>query len=168
MGLVFKSFLIVLLILLVFALIEFTFGTGLFTSFLMERTEKLFYVFELENNYKTKVSIIEQKSTSGLFYGITADNLEFGIISPGSVSKRFLNLENDDEIDYKILLVVTGNISPMVKFDKNDFILHEDESTEVTVSLDASLALKLGNYTGEVSVVSKRPRFLFLNSLMED
>ena len=167
MGLVFKSFLIVILILLVFALIELTFGTGLFTNFLVEKTEKLFYVFELENKYETKVSIIEQQNTSELHLGITADNLEFGVMPPGSVSKRFLNLANDDEIDYKILLIVKGNISSMVKFDKNDFILHKGEYAKVTVSLDSSIALTTGNYTGEVSVVSKRPRLLFLSNLME-
>ena len=157
MGLVFKSFLIVTLILLVFALIELTF-----------KTEKLFYVFELENKYETKVTIIEQKNTSELFLGMTADNLEFGVIPCGVVSKRYVDLANDDEIDYKILLTVTGNISPMVKFNKNDFILDKGENSQVTVSLDSSLASSPGNYTGTVSVISKRPKLLLLNNFMEN
>lgn len=86
---------------------------------------------------------------------------------PGSVSYRFLNLVNKDEMDYKILLITEGNISPMVKFDKNDFILHRGENVKITVSLDSSLAPNPGNYTGEVSVISKRPKLLFLNNLME-
>jgi len=165
MGLVFKSFLIIVLILLVFALIELTFGACLFTNFLVERAEKLFYVFEVENNYETKVNVIEQQNTSELFIGVTADNLEFGLIPLGAVSKRFLNLANDDEINYKILLIVSGNISPMVEFNENDFVLQKGENATITVFLDSSLALNPGNYTGEVSLLSKRPRLLFLNSM---
>lgn len=168
MGLVFKSFLIVVLILLILALIRLTFNTGLITGFFIERVEKLFYVFELEKNYDTKVSIIEQQNISELFLGMTADNLEFGVMPQGSVSSRFLNMTNDDEMDYKILFIVTGNITPMVKFNKNDFVLHKDENTTITVFLDSSFASNPGNYTGEISIVSKKPRFSFLNNLMDD
>ena len=168
MGLVSKSFLIVVLILLVFALVKLTFNTGLITNFLVEEAEKLFYVFKLENKYETGVSIIEQQNTSELFLGMTADNLEFGVIPTGVVSKRFMNLANKDEVDYKVLLIVTGNISPMIKFNKNDFILQKGENVEITVFLDPSLAQDLGNYTGEISVISKTPKFSFLNSFTED
>ena len=167
MGLVFKSFLIVILILLVFTLIELTFNIGFFTNFLVQNTEKLFYVFELEDNYKTAVSIIKQQNASEVFLGMTSDDLEFGVIPLGSGSNRFMNLANDDEIDYKILLIVTGNITPMVKFDSNDFNLRKGENAKITVTLDSSLAPTPGNYTGEVSVISKRPRLLFLSSFME-
>lgn len=168
MGLVSKSFLIIILIMLMFALIELTFGIGFFTNILTEKKEKLFYVFEFESNHKTEVSITEQQNASNIFLGMTADNLEFGIIPLGSISKRFLDLTNTDEKDYGILLMVTGNISPMVKFDKNDFVLHKNENVKITVSLNSSLAPNLGNYTGEISIISKRPKFSFLNSLMED
>jgi len=162
MGLVFKSFLIIILIFLFFVLIKLTFNTNFITNFLTEKTDKLFYVFELEKKYETKVSIIDQ-NTSDIFLGITADNLEFGIIPLSAVSKRFINLTNDDEINYIILLKSTGNISPMVKFDNNNFILHKGENTTITVLLDSSFASNPGNYTGEVSIISKRPRFSFLS-----
>ncbi len=168
MGLVSKSFLVIILILLVFVLIKLTFNTNFIGSFFVERTEKLFYIFELEKKYETKVSIIKKQNSSELFLGVTSDNLEFGVLSHDTVSKRFLNLANDDEMDYKILLITTGNISPMVKFDRNDFILHEGETVKITVSLDPSLASNLGNYTGEISVISKKPKFSFLYSLMGD
>jgi hypothetical protein len=98
---------------------------------------------------------------------MTSDNLEFGIIPLRSVSKRFLNLANGNETNDKIQLIATGNISPMVKFDKNNFILYKNDNTTVTILLDSSLASKPGNYTGEVSVISKRSRFSFLNGNME-
>jgi len=164
MGLVFKSFLIVILIFLVFALIKLTFNISLTANFLVEKTEKLFYVFKLENKYETKVTVLEKQNTSNIFLGITGDNLEFGVIPLGSISKRFIDLANDDEMDYKILFIITGNISPMVKFDKNNFILHEGENTRIIVSLDSSFAQNPGNYTGEVTVISKKPRLFFLSS----
>jgi len=156
MGLVFKSFLIVILILLIFVLIGLTFNT-----------DKIFYTFELENEYETKVSIIEQQNTSDIFLGITTDNLEFGVMPRESVSKRFLNLTNNDDTDYKIILISKGNITPFVNFEKNDFILHKDETVKITVFLNSSPVVNLGNYTGEIYVISKRPRFLFLNNFME-
>jgi hypothetical protein len=169
MGLVFKSFLIVALILLFFALIKLTFNTSFITNYLIEKTDKLFYVFKLENKYETKVSIIEEKNISNILLGVTGDNLEFGVIPLKSVSKRFFNLSNNDNVkNYKIQLIVTGNISPMVNFDKNNFILHKDDNTTVTIILDSSLASKSGNYTGEISVISKRPKFSFMDSFMGD
>ncbi len=167
MGLVFKSFLVLILILLFFVLVKLIFNTTSIMGFFFEKTEELLYDFKVEKNYETKVSIIEQKNTSDLFMGITSNNLEFGMIPLGSVSKRFLNLSNNDEENYKILLITTGNISPMIKFDKNNFILHKNDITSVTVSLDSSLTLKSGNYTGEISVISKKPKISFLNSFME-
>jgi hypothetical protein len=165
MGLVFKSFLIIILIFLFFALIKLTFNTNLITDFLTEKTEKLFYVFKLEKNYEAKVSIVEQQNTFDIFLGVTSDNLEFGIIPLGSVSKRFLNLANGNETNNKILLIATGNISPMVKFDKNNFVLHKNENATITVLLDSSLASNPGDYTGEVSIISKRPKFSFLSNM---
>ena len=168
MGFIFKSFLILVLILLFFALFELTFTTGFIANLLIKRMENLVYVFELRNNYKTQVSILEQQNISDIFLGVTVDNLEFGEIPVNSVIRRFLNLDNKDEIDYKVLLIVSGNISPMISFDKNDFILPKENNMTVTVILDSSIAPKPGNYTGEVSVLSKKPRFLFLSSFMEE
>lgn len=161
-----KFLLIVILIILFLALIGLTFGTMYFTNFLVKSADKLFYKFELEKTYKTQVGIIEPKNNSNLLLGFTSDNLEFGIIPLGSVSKRFLTLTNNNEENYKIILKVSGNISPMVKFNKNDFILAKDENMSVTVFLDSSIGLVPGNYTGEIFVISSRPKFSFLNNLV--
>jgi hypothetical protein len=85
------------------------------------------------------------------------------VVPIGSKSIKFLDLANHDEKDYKILINVEGNISPMVTFDKNDFILHKGNNAKIKVSLDSSLTSNPGNYTGEISIISKRPKFSFFD-----
>ena len=68
MGLVFKSFLIVILILLVLTLVELISYKGFFTKIITDKIEKLSYVFEIEGEYITKVSIIEIKNISREFF----------------------------------------------------------------------------------------------------
>jgi hypothetical protein len=77
---------------------------------------------------------------------------------------RFINLANFKEKDAKISFKVYGNISPFVKFNKNDFILHPNENLTVEVSFHAE-GVKIGNYSGEIDVVVQRPKYDFLYAL---
>jgi hypothetical protein len=99
---------------------------------------------------------------------ITGDtcNLNFGVIPIGIESRRFLNLVNYKDENYKVEIQAYGNISPMISFDKNDFILHKGDELKITVLLNSTLSKETGNFTGEINIFSKGAKFSFLETFL--
>lgn len=122
-----------------------------------------FFTYEVIK-YPTNITIYSPNSEENLKIGITTDtdNLNFGIIpGNGSYVKRYLNLTNKKEKDAKIIFNVYGNISSLVKFEKNNFILHANETSLIGIYLHTKSA-KYGYYSGEIDVIVQRPKFEFL------
>lgn len=116
--------------------------------------------------YPTSVSIVPSQEEN-FDIGFVTDpwNLKFGVApGNGSYIKRFINVKNLNEGYNKISLKVYGNITPLVNFSKNNFILNENESTVVEVGLYTESA-KIGNYTGEIDIIIKTPKYDFLKTL---
>lgn len=110
--------------------------------------------------YPTNVSIVSF-TTENIDVGIVTDpwNLNFGIIpGNGSYIKRYMNLNNFREKYNRIYIKAYGNITPLIKFSKNFFSLKENESTVIEVGLYTDSA-DLGNYTGEIDVIIKIPKY---------
>ena len=62
----------------------------------------------------------------------------------------------------KIILKAYGNISPLVVFSKNNFVLEPKEKVSIDVFLH-SKDFEPGNYSGEIDVVSQKPIYNFLS-----
>ena len=138
------------------------------TEFVTNKTfttySDLFFNYEI-SKYPSRVEIAKAElAKEKITIGLTVDpwNLDFGMIPEGkNFGTRFINLANLKEKDAKISFKVYGNISPFVKFNKNDFILHPNENLTVEVSFHAEGA-KIGNYSGEIDVIVQRPKYDFL------
>jgi len=138
------------------------------TEFVTNKTfttySDLFFNYEI-SKYPSRVEIAKaEPAKEKITIGLTVDpwNLDFGIIPEGkNFGTRFINLANLKEKDAKISFKVYGNISPFVKFNKNNFILHPNENLTVEVSFHAEGA-KIGNYSGEIDVIVQRPKYDFL------
>jgi len=113
--------------------------------------------------YPTGAEIVNT-ATENIDVGVVTDpwNLKFGTI-PGNNSyvKRYVGVTNLKEKYNKVKLKVYGNITPLVNFSKNDFVLDENESTVVEVNFHTDSA-EFGNYTGEIDLVIKVPKYDFL------
>ena len=133
----------------------------------VEKTEDPFFIYETIM-YPTNVSIIKLENKTNITLGITGDpwNLNFGVVPIGVDSRRFINLANYKEENYKVEILVYGNISPMVSFDKNNIILHKGDELKVTALLNSTIATKKGSFTGEIDVISKGARYSFLEGLL--
>jgi len=93
-------------------------------------------------------------------------NLNFGgVPGNGSSIKRYIGITNLKEKYNKIKIKPYGNISLLVNFSKNDFTLKENESAVVEVGLYTDTA-KSGNYSGEIDVIIKVPKYDFLSILL--
>lgn len=139
------------------------------TEFVTNRTVEisgdLLFSYEA-TKYPSGVEIIKPKlQESKLLVGLTVDpwDLKFGIIpSGGSFGTRHLILTNKQDKDVKVDLKVYGNISPMVSFSKNNFILSKNENVTIDVFCRTTDTTLDGNYTGEIDVIIKRPKYEFI------
>lgn len=99
--------------------------------------------------------------------GLDADpeDLEFGVIPQGenNFAKRFIDLANLNEEEAKVEIVARGDIAPHVRFSSNEIVLGPNQEVKVDVifhTVDASER----EYTGEIDVIIKRPKFDFAKS----
>jgi hypothetical protein len=126
----------------------------------------LFFNYEV-SRYPSSVEVSPiQLTQEKILLGMSVDpwNLNFGIIPAGNNSaKRFINLVNLKEKDFKVILKAYGNISSFVKFSKNNFLLHPKENVTVEAIFYAEKA-EVGNYTGIIDVIIKKPKYDFLYS----
>ena len=105
--------------------------------------------------YPARMEVLSPtRPDANLTFGVNAgsDVLDFSRLEAGGSVKKYINLSTTDGIVSRILVVSKGSISPLVAFDKNDFMLNGDASIGVT----ASAGSFPGNYTGEVDVIIKR------------
>jgi hypothetical protein len=165
-----KNILMIILIILFFVLFillsifpESEVKTSFVTNLTVEKTEDLLFVYETVK-YPSNVEIIKLRNKSNITVGITGDpwNLNFGFVPIGIESRRFINLANYKEENYRTEIRVYGNISSMISFDRNNIILHKGDELKVTVLLNSTLSTRTGNFTGEIDIVSKGAKFSFL------
>lgn len=127
--------------------------TGFVSNVTVQRFKTFPFTYEVVR-YPAKVEIIKKNGSLNL--GMSADPwiLDFGSFPPGVGSKKIINLENPTNKTYRVELRARGNISGMIKFDKNDFLLEKGGKMKVSVLLNSSLS-KIGNYSGEVDIIYK-------------
>ena len=88
-------------------------------------------------------------------------NINFGKIPANSTSSRYADLANIGSKPAKVFFTSSGDISPFIKFDKNDFTLDPSEDETVKITFDTKNA-EPGNYNGRVDRIVKIPKYDFL------
>ncbi len=123
----------------------------------------LFFTYQV-TRYQSDAEV----SNNQTVVGITIDpwNLNFGIISSGGGGRRSIVLSNMQEKASRVDMQAYGNITPMVEFKKNNFVLHSNENVTVEIRFRAANNTAVGNYTGEIDVVIRKPRYDFLYGLL--
>lgn len=127
-----------------------------------------FFSYEA-TKYPSNVKIVSPNyEQRNMTLGLVTDpwNINFGIIPLGGYGTRHLAISNSEKNKVKIDFKVYGDISSIVRFSKNSFILKPNESVYIDIVLNTSLLNKEGNYSGEIDVVVKKPNFDFLYSFL--
>ena len=156
-----KKILFVLVIVLLYLIIAGMQKPNLLTEKDLFITENLLSRYEV-NNYKSSVSVVSVKTSENVSIGIDTDpeRLNFGAIPIDSISKRFVNITNLRKSDVKVSIEVTGNIKPFVAFDKNDFILNDNELASVIIYFNSTNA-DVGNYSGNIYIIMEGSKYDF-------
>ncbi len=135
----------------------------------VEISKNLLFKFEV-SRYQSDVEIIQyEENATRITVGITIDpwNLNFGIVPVGgSYGTRHVVLTNLKEDQAKASLKAYGNISPMINFARNDFVLKQYDNVTVDVVMKTTKLTTPGNYTGEIDIIIIRPKYRFLTPLL--
>ncbi|RLI91815.1 MAG: hypothetical protein DRO89_03235 [Candidatus Altiarchaeales archaeon] len=96
--------------------------------------------------------------------GVSADpdELNFGVVLQNMTVRKFINLRNKD-INVKVCIIPYGSISQFIKIKQNNFIMKTNESREVMIEFSGD---KIGSYNGELDVITKKPKYGFLEPLL--
>jgi len=122
-------------------------------------TGNLLFKYEV-NKYPSSVEVVAFEPGENIPLGMdtSPDNLNFGVIPYDSISSRFVNLTNLQNIDAKISFMATGIIEPFVNFEKNGFILKSNEKISTMLYFN-STGVEPGNYSGYIYVIMEMPRY---------
>ena len=94
-------------------------------------------------------------------FGINADAdaIKFGMIMPGTSSKRSILINNNAAYPLRVVILKSGYIADWVKASNYDFILKENESKQMNFEVFAPDYIDFGNYTGKVKIIFKKTLF---------
>lgn len=155
---------IVLLVLVSGSITAFLFSpqtpTALVTNQTLATDENMLFSYEI-NRYPARVQI-SNASGQNITLGFALDpgSIDFGIVPRGgNMGKRFITLQNVAEEQSKITLTAYGNIAPMVKFSDNNFLLQKGAPKPIEIILQTQNGTELGNYTGEIDIIVKKPKY---------
>lgn len=112
--------------------------------------------------YKVNVSVIEAGTGSGIGISLDGDVLDFGLISKGLTVRKIIELSNNLEVPVKVYVVSGGEAARFLSHEEG-FLMEAGSERRVTVSLDAE---EVGDYTGELRIVTKRPSLWPLGGLV--
>ncbi len=80
---------------------------------------------------------------------ITSNELDFGEMPLGGVSRKFLSISNNGRYLALVNFRTEGNISDFIELDMNDILLSPSSGAEVTVKLNAT---NRGVYSGKLVI----------------
>jgi hypothetical protein len=127
------------------------------------KNSNLLFTYEV-TSYPSSVEIIKQEEEK-IKIGLVADywNLNFGIIpTGGSYGRRQVVISNFENYQVRVYFKVYGNIKPLISFSKDNFVLLPRQTETITVFLNTTKDTPIGNYSGQIDVIVKKPNFSFI------
>jgi hypothetical protein len=100
--------------------------------------------------YKAVVVVTAQQGTVGI--NPLAESLDFGELSKGSSSSRFVTLKSEGKISTYIIVFITGEIKDLIEVDKNYFTLSGGEEQKIDFHLDVPVSADKEKYQGRVFI----------------
>lgn len=127
-------------------------------SIIQSRSHNIF--FDYTNiKYQAKVQVRAPEENITIGFSSVKDSIDFGLaVSGGSINRKFINITNGAGRDARVTIRKTGNISSMVSFGGNNFILKPGETRTVAIELTPGDSAA-GNYTGMIDVELRKARF---------
>lgn len=98
--------------------------------------------------YKMVVQVVDREDVFGI--NPLADNLDFGDLSRNGGMTRFVDLKNNGKLNIYFVVWKFGEISDLVKTDKNFFTLKPGEETKIAFEIKIPPSAEAKKYKGGV------------------
>lgn len=98
--------------------------------------------------YKMVVQVVDKENVLGI--NPLADNLDFGDLSRNNGMTRYVDLKNNGKLNIYFVVWKFGEISDLVKIDKNFFTLKPGEETKVAFEIKIPPSAEAKKYKGGV------------------
>ena len=100
------------------------------------------------SKYKMVVNVVEGENIMGI--NPLPDNLDFGDLSRNNGMTRYVALQNGGSIPTYIVVWKMGEISDLVKLNKNYFTLNPEEEFKLAFEINIPVSAETRQYTGRV------------------
>ncbi len=130
-----------------------------------ENTEDFFFKKVIDRIPARGVIIYRDIDNETIKVGVSTDphELNFGVVSQNTTGiTKILNIHNKD-VNVKTCVVPYGDIKQFVEIKNKEFVMKTDEKREITIRFSGD---KIGNYTGEIDVITKKPKYGLLEPLL--
>lgn len=116
-----------------------------------------FYIYQKSrivqiNKFPMDVRVAENQIIG---FNVDPDGFHFGSVPRGSGGQRELRIHQVEE-DVIVYMYKKGEIAPWVSYP-NSFTVRKGESKNITLSVSIPREAKPGNYSGEITVILKKP-----------
>lgn len=149
-----------------FILLDKTVPPEEYTQSIVREQEEGLLFDKIIDRIPTRANITSPRiENSTVKVGVSADTseLNFGVVIQNMSVRKFLNLGNSDDSAVKVCIVAYGNISQFVDVQNNEFTLEGGDGREVMIEFNGD---RIGVYSGEVDVITKKPKYDFLKPLL--
>lgn len=132
------------------------------------KRQSLYFDYEI-TQIPASAKVTHEINLTGIDIGVSIDpwDLNFGSIPRGgSFGTRKILLRNLKDEPAKIGLYSSGNISPLVKFQDDSFVLQPGQELNTEINLITGKNTELGSYNGRIDLVVRRHRFDVLQNIL--
>jgi hypothetical protein len=133
-----------------------------------ERSENIFFeknIIRVPAKGVIILPIIDNNGTITAGVSVDSDKLDFG-----RIQSNLSGITKSLDIAYpfrtgsvKICVIAQGDIKQFLETPNREFIMSSGEKKEVQIRFSGSM---IGNFTGEVDVLAKKPKYGFLDLLL--
>ncbi len=97
-------------------------------------------------------------------FAAQTDELNFGRVPLGGRSTKFIDVSNTFNSPVKLKAHLSGNITPLVDLSEQEVLLDPKETTQIRVTFNSNA---IGNYSGNINIISHIPKYSLCNWLLE-
>jgi hypothetical protein len=108
----------------------------------------LFVIIQIINaaKYKMIVNVVEGENVMGV--NPTAEKLDFGDLSRNNGMTRYVTLNNGGKGSIYVMILKWGEISELIKLDKNNFTLKSGEESKISFEINIPPSAPIKKYSG--------------------
>ncbi len=105
-------------------------------------------VISRQVSFDIYVTVIPSKNV--LEVNFDSHHINFGVVSPGFVAHKYIDLKNDSKLTNVFYIKIKGEIASWLKTDNSLFAVKPESSRQIQLTLSVPKIVKFGTYKGVI------------------